>query len=296
MPVYEAAYRRWDREGERRGVPALAIAAAMIRRVMRLRLVRLIVLVVPSLACFFSFIVFYAVYDDMLAMVVRQTGGEGFNLLHLVNQQFLLSAIWFGALIAALAGAPLIAEDRKAHALPLYFSKPITHLDYVAGKVLTVATFVALLLLVPPVLMYLVDVMLSKQENVAAAQLPSLLRSLAPGACAVLLFSTLSLAVSAVSRRPAYAALAFLGTFVLAGALAHVLVRGLHEFGWMAVSPVHCTFKISSEVLPLPDLPPVFGRFVTRLDVGLAWAGFGAWTALSVAVVAARVRRVEVVS
>ncbi len=297
MPIYEAAYRRWDREGARRGLPSLAIAAAMIRRVMRIRLVRLLVLTLPALACFFSFIVFYAAYDRMLGMMMRQSEEGGINLLHLINQQFLLSAIWFAALIAALSGAPLIAEDRKARALPLYFSKPITHFDYIAGKVLTVATFLSLLLLLPPFCMYLVEVLLSTQDDVASAQFPSLLRSFVPGACCILLFSALSLAVSSVSKRAAYAALAFLGLIVLSSAISHVLVRGMRDPAWFAVSPTACVFRISLEVLPGAGTGRgVFGRHIPHLDAGLAWTGLGVWTTLSLAVLAIRIRRVEVVS
>jgi len=52
----------------------------------------------------------------------------------------------------ARVGPGQIADDLKARALPIYFSKPITPVVYLLGKWLVVATFVGLVVLVPNLL------------------------------------------------------------------------------------------------------------------------------------------------
>jgi len=300
MPIYEAAYREWERgAGTGRGSPTLAIASVMATRVLRLRFVKLILLIVIPCACFFSFVVFYASYGEILARIRARSGVSDFNMLHLVNQQFLLPARPFAVLLAAIVGTPLIAEDRRARALPLYFSRPITHVHFVVGKFLTVAFFLSLLMLLPPLCFYIVEVMLSPQSGVASAQLPSLLRSFVPGLVMVAILSSLSLGVSALFRRPTYASLAFLGTISFSWAGAQALSASLRDPAWFAIAPTSVVVSIASDVVPLPPevaglVDVVHGRL--RLEPGLAWLGAAAWVAGGLALLSWRVRNVEVVT
>jgi ABC-type transport system involved in multi-copper enzyme maturation permease subunit len=52
-------------------------------------------------------------------------------------------------IVVARVGAGLIANDLKARALPIYFSKPVTPATYLLGKWTVVASFVAVVVLVP---------------------------------------------------------------------------------------------------------------------------------------------------
>ena len=64
-------------------------------------------------------------------------------------------------LVVARVGPGLIANDLKHGALPIYFAKPVTPLSYVAGKWLVVASFIAMVTLVPNLLTLLLDAMLT---------------------------------------------------------------------------------------------------------------------------------------
>ncbi len=52
-------------------------------------------------------------------------------------------------IVVARVGAGLIANDLKARALPIYFSKPVTPPTYLLGKWTVVASFVAMVMLIP---------------------------------------------------------------------------------------------------------------------------------------------------
>ena len=55
-------------------------------------------------------------------------------------------------IVVARVGAGLISKDLKARALPIYFSKPLTPLTYLLGKWGVIASFIALIMLIPNML------------------------------------------------------------------------------------------------------------------------------------------------
>lgn len=75
---------------------------------------------------------------------------------------FMLRIELFWVLImVARVGPGLIADDLKARALPIYFSKPLAPYTYLLGKWLVVATFIGLVLTVPNLLSLVVGTMLT---------------------------------------------------------------------------------------------------------------------------------------
>ena len=216
------------------------------------------------------------------------------NLLAVLNRVFDKQIGFWGFLLAALVGAPLIAEDRRARALPLYFSRPIGHVEYVLGKAASAAFFLCLLLILPRVSMYVINVAFS--DGVAFKQLPTLLRSCADGALGVVLLTSIALGVSSLTERPTYAALFLLGLGVILTGLSHFLAHVLRDPSWLAVSPYACVHRIGLDLLPVPPQLSQDTEFLEKLGVREAWMGFGAWTALGLGTLVARVRRVEVVT
>jgi ABC-type transport system involved in multi-copper enzyme maturation permease subunit len=55
-------------------------------------------------------------------------------------------------IVVARVGAGLISKDLKARALPIYFAKPLTPLTYLLGKWGVIASFIALIMLIPNLL------------------------------------------------------------------------------------------------------------------------------------------------
>jgi ABC-type transport system involved in multi-copper enzyme maturation permease subunit len=301
MPVDEASYRAWQGEARATHRVVFAIAGTMIRRLMRWRLVRYITWVGPLGACFISAVLFGLVREGKtnfpVAVAMQRSGMSIDDLLPMLNLQFQRSIAFWAVLLAALVGGPLIAEDRRAHALPLYFSRPISHLDYVLGKFLAFAFFLALLLLAPPVCMYLIDVGFSDADGALFDRFPILLRSLVPSVVRIVVLGAIALGVSSLVRRTNYAALLILGILAVVGVMGELLARELFlEPTWRAVSPGACVSRIAIQVLPLPDVMPQRRSFLADMDLGAAWLGVGLWTAAGLAVLFARIRRVEVVT
>lgn len=300
MPIDVASYRRWEGRARPTSLAALGIASTMIRRRLRLRIARIIIFGFVLFWCAVAALVFYfhlqGEGNPVIREQIRKLGFENVNLLAVLNR-LLDNMIGFWAfLFAAIVGAPVISEDRRAHALPLYFSRPIGHVDYVLGKALSVAFFLAMLLILPRVIMYGIEVAYSNVDGVAARQLPTLLRSCADGALGILMLASLSLGVSSLTERPTYAALFLLGIGAISTGVAHFLARVLHDANWLAVAPYTCVHRIGLHLLPVPPQLSLNTAFLEEMSVRGAWIGLSAWVALGLGVLFLRVRRVEVVT
>ncbi len=85
-------------------------------------------------------------------------------------RDFLEQQNFFVFLIAVYVGSGLIAQDRKANALQIYLSKPLTRLDYIAGKMTILATFLLFVTWLPAMLLLLGQILLSGSFDFARDQ------------------------------------------------------------------------------------------------------------------------------
>jgi ABC-2 type transport system permease protein len=295
MPaVDQASYRKFEGTAHPGKGAALAIAGTMIGKARRQRFVRFFIYVVPVLSCGIATIVFSFLYvnRDQIPLMKRLADA---NLLAWFNRAFQDRIAFVALLMAAVVGAPLVAEDRRAKALPLYFSRPIRHIDYVLGKLFTLWFFLGILLVGPPILLYLVEISLNPAEGVVLDQLPTLGKSLIPAVARVIPLSVIMLAISSLMQRTSHASLLFFGVILPVQVIATILAHQVFEDpNWLALSPKECVDAISRNFLPMPEMFSE-GPLRPRLAQGWAWGGLAAWTAAGLAVLVTRIRKVEVV-
>src|SRR5215210_2008531 len=74
-------------------------------------------------------------------------------------RQFLDQQEVFLFFITVYAGTGLIANDRRANALQIYLSKPLTRLEYIFGKFAILLTLLMLVTWVPAMLLVIIQVM-----------------------------------------------------------------------------------------------------------------------------------------
>ncbi|MDH4066532.1 MAG: hypothetical protein OEW19_19180, partial [Acidobacteriota bacterium] len=185
-------------------------------------------------------------------------------------------------------GAGLIANDRRANALQLYLSKPLTAAEYIAGKMAILFLFLAFVTWAPAMGLLLVQTVFAGsftfiQNN--AYLLPAItLFSLAQ----VLLASTTMLALSSLSKSSRFVGVMYAGLMFFTGALFQALrgITGSSQFAWM--SPGNALEQLGDAMFrlqPRYDLPPG----VAALAVLVLIAG-------SIAILARRVKGVEIVT
>ena len=278
MPIHDQGYRRYRGERRPRGQAWAVIAKAGVRTFLSRRAF-LVLLLVAWFPCFVRVVQIYAAASLPQAAFLRPTP-ETFR--QFLNQQGI-----FVFFVTVYVGAGLIANDRRANALQIYLSKPLTRAEYVFGKIAILMTFLLLVTWVPAIVLLVVQVTLAGnfvflRDNVylfPAITVFSFLEAT--------MVSSAMLALSSLSNSSRYVAILYAALMFFTQALYGVLrvVTGNTRLSWMSF-----VFNLDQVGDAIFRLPP---RYETPLVVPVlvivalvAAAGF---------VLARRVRGVEVV-
>ena len=126
---------------------------------------------------------------------------------HFLNVQGVLAFI-----LTALVGPGLVSPDLANHALPLYFCRPFSRVEYVLGKLFVLVSMLSLVTWIPGEMLFLIESSLA-----GAGWMWSNLWMAASiflgSAIEILVFSLLALALSAWIKRKTAAGAALLGVF-----------------------------------------------------------------------------------
>jgi hypothetical protein len=177
-------------------------------------------------------------------------------------REFLEQQSIFVFFVTIWVGAGLIANDRRANALQLYLSKPMTSAEYIAGKLAILFIFLIAVTFVPAMLLLLTQ--------------------------AVLLAATTMLALSSMSKSARFVAVMYAGLFFFTTALFNALrgITGRSTFAWLSPSA------------SLEQLGDVIFRLQPRYQVSPAIAAITVIILIagSIVILARRVRGVEIVT
>jgi ABC-2 type transport system permease protein len=149
MPIHDQGYRRYGGGRTPRGRAWAVIATAGVRTMLGKR-VFLGLLLVSWFPFFVRAVQIYAAANVPQAAFLAPTP-EMFR-------QFLEQQEIFVFFITVFAGAGLIANDRRANALQIYLSKPLTRAEYVFGKLAILTTFLLLVTWVPAFVLLVVQI------------------------------------------------------------------------------------------------------------------------------------------
>jgi ABC-2 type transport system permease protein len=215
--IYDIGYRNYDgpRLGRRGAVAAIAIAG--LRAVFGLgRSGRAKILPWGT--------VVFGLAPAVIAVAIRVLAGDIVELYSYDNYLWGIGAL-FTIFVAAQA-PELVVNDMRHRVLPLYFSRPISRLDYVVAKLGALAVGLLALTLLP-VLVLFAGRVLAAEDVVGAlgeemGALPSIVGS---GVIHALALGSLGLAISSLAVRRAYAAGAVLGVFLVGGVVSAVFAE-----------------------------------------------------------------------
>jgi ABC-2 type transport system permease protein len=173
--------------------------------------------------------------------------------------------------ITIYAGAGLIATDRQSNALQMYLSRPITRHDYIGGKLLTLALFLAAVTWCPAMLLLALqilftgslDFVISHPRLIPAITLASMLQ--------VAVASMMMLALSSLSRSRRFAAMMYAGIVIFAGLLDGALERVSGNPLWVLISPQNTLLLLMNSIFGAPpDDTAVLGLGVAAVAILLA--------------------------
>jgi ABC-2 type transport system permease protein len=149
MPIHDQGYRRYGGVRARRGTGWMVITRAGIRTFVARRAF-LGLLLVSWFPFFVRAVQIYAAANLPQAAFLAPTP-ETFR-------QFLDQQQMFVFFVTVYVGAGLIANDRRANALQIYLSKPLTRAEYVFGKLAILMTFLLLVTWLPAIVLLVVQI------------------------------------------------------------------------------------------------------------------------------------------
>jgi hypothetical protein len=202
MPIHDQSYRRYAGSRLPPGRAWIVIARAGLRSMFGKR-VLIALLLLSWLPVVVRAVQMYA-SANFPRMAVLAPTVETFRAF--LDQQSV-----FVFFVTVYAGAGLIANDRRANALPIYLSKPLTRLEYIAGKFVVLATLLLLITWVPALTLLLAQVAFSGSTAFLAAHASVVLAITVLSMLQVVTTTTAMLALSSLTKNSRFVGVLYAG-------------------------------------------------------------------------------------
>jgi ABC-2 type transport system permease protein len=279
MPIHDQGYRRFTGRRDGRGNAWLVIASGVVRTMLRKRLF-ILLLLASWLPFLVRTVLLYASTTFPQVAFLAPTAQT--------FRDFLGQQSWAIFFVTIYVGSGLIANDRRANALQIYLSKPLTRFEYVAGKAMALMGFLLFITWVPAMLLLIVQIMLAGSFAFAQKNL-----FLFP---AITVFSLLQaivatftmLALSSLSRSSRFVAVMFAGVILFTRAIQGMFWLLTRSSAVSLISPTATLDRVGDTIF----------RIAPRYDtpIGVAMLAVLLLVAASALVLERRVRGVEVVA
>ncbi|HEV3002938.1 MAG TPA: hypothetical protein VGX78_00685 [Pirellulales bacterium] len=132
-------------------------------------------------------------------------------------------------LVVTLVGPPLISQDVRSKSFLVYFSKPITRWDYLAGKAGVVLAFAFLVTLAPALVLYVISIGFSPSLGALVDTGWTVVRIFASFAVTVVPATLVVLFYSSLTREPRFATFAWVSTCIL-GELFYWVLQAIESW------------------------------------------------------------------
>jgi ABC-2 type transport system permease protein len=232
MPIHDQGYRRYGGNKARTGAGWMVIARAGIRTYFSKRAF-LGLLLVSWFPFFVRAVQFYAA-ANMTSIPQASMLAPSADTF----RQFLEQQQTFVFFVTVYVGAGLIANDRRANALQIYLSKPLTRAEYILGKLVILMTFLTLVTWLPAIVLLIVQIAFAGnftffRNNVFLFPAITLFAFIE-----VVLASATMLALSSLSKSSRYVAILYAAVIFFTQAVYGVLyaVTRSTSLSWLSFS------------------------------------------------------------
>ena len=279
MPIHDQSYRRYGGRRDLAGQAWMVIARSGIRTILRKRLFLGLLLM-----AWIPFVV-------GAVMVYLNASFPQFTLLAMTAQrfrEFLGTQDIFVFFITIWVGAGLVANDKRANALQIYLSKPLTRTEYIIGKLVILSAFLLMVTWVPAILLLLLQLAFSGNFTFLRQNL-YLFPAVTVFSCLQVLTSAFTiLALSSLSKSSRYVAILYAGAYLFSHAVYGVIyaITGSTKMSWLSLpGNLNQIGDIVFRVQPRYSTPAYVSVLAMAVVIGV-----------SIWVLERRVRGVEVVS
>jgi len=287
VPIYDQSYAHWKGRLEGRIFRWLPITLKGIRLAFRSKV--FIVLFILGLIPLVVRAGMIVSYHYVSGMETNMRFAEAIKADSDFYHRFLLTEQMFGIIVMCVfAGSPLLSRDMKSGALEIYFSKPLMLLDYLMGKFMVMAFFLACMTLFPALFLFLLDLLLSEEPGHFSEVVGNLPRILAVSGLVIFTCSLLVMAASGVTRTPRTAAMVWVAFHVALCITAHIAAE-IVVMDSLELLDVRVSLKYLSELIfGCEDMGYSLQWYVPLLYLAFLMGG-------SFAVLLRKVRGVEVI-
>ena len=279
MPIHDQGYRRYAGRREPHGRTWWVIArAGLIERLRERKFLGLLLFAwLPFLV---RAVQFYIASNVPQASMLAPNAST--------FQEFLDQQSIFVFFITIYVGSGLIANDKRANALQIYLSKPLSRVEYVTGKLVTLLIFLVGVTWVPAILLLLLQMLFAGNFTFLRANL-----FLFPGitlfsAILVLLSAFAMLALSSMSKSRRFVAMMYAGLIFFTAAMYQALRGITGSRVWAAISPEDVLDVVAAVIFRSPGTPSI-PMWAALLDIAVI-------VGLSIWILERRVRGVEIVT
>lgn len=279
MPIHDQGYRRYGGGKDARGQAWLVIARAGIRNMLARRLFLALLLASWIRFLWECIRVYLTTNFGQLSMLA--TTAQTFR-------EFLeFQEIWV-FFITIYVGAGLISNDRRANALQIYLSKPLTRFEYIAGKAATLAVFLLAVTWVPAMLLLIVQGLFAGSFAFVRANLFLLPAITVYAFLQVMLATFAMLALSSMTKSARFVGIMYAGLIFFTDAVFAMLKFLVKASSASLVSPTQNLAQLGDLIFRVPprhDTPAVLSLLMIVILL-----------VVSVVVLERKVRGVEVVA
>jgi ABC-type transport system involved in multi-copper enzyme maturation permease subunit len=277
MTIHDQNYARYEgtlREDGHTWVIAWTTLRVMLG-FMRSKLV-LLFLWAPVLVTMVLIFIEYGVRNSQLGQLGGGAGeapGPGGMIYYLQLQVFSL------ALLFAASGCGVIADDLRYRAVQLYFSKPITRMQYGAGKLLGLFLFGSLVTILPALLLAGMRLALIARGELIAPMVQQAALGVGISALITVTLTAIVTGLSSLTSRSGYVVLAWIGVLMVPTLMMFIimLISEGHKAARLASLP-GLTLLASEALLAADGIAPVPAFVPFLLLAALAGAGLWALT------------------
>lgn len=278
-PIHDQGYRRYGGTKSRTGTAWTVIARAGVRTMLAKRAF-LGLLLLSWFPFFVRAVQIYAAANLPQAAFLAPTG-ETFR-------QFLEQQSFFVFVITVYVGAGLIANDRRANALQIYLSKPLTRNEYIVGKLAVLMTFLLAVTWLPGIVLLIVQMTFAGNFTFLRNNMYLFPAITLFAFIEVTMVALAMLALSSLSKSSRYVGILFAAVFFFTQSIYGVLYAVTRDSSLSWISFASNLSQIGDVIFRLPPrytTPWPVAVFMIALTIGV-----------SVLILEKRVRGVEVVA
>ena len=203
-------------------------------------------------------------------------------------RQYLGQQELFLFFVTVYAGAGLVANDRRANALQIYLSKPLTRVEYIVGKLAVLLTFLLLVSFVPGMLLLMLQIMFSGSFTFFVQNLYLVPAITLFSAVEALTMASIVVALSSLSKSSRYVGVLYAACLFFAQAMYGVLYVLTRDSRLASISVLYDLAQVGDAIFRVP--------LSYKMPVAIAVAVLVAVIAGSLAVLDRQVRAVEIVT